>query len=74
MTDISNFNLSVSQSEDLFTVAEAAKKLKISVATLNRIRARKDIAFYLFGASRVLISSRHIQDYQRRCERNGGAE
>ena len=73
MTDIYNPGSADNQSEELFTVAEAAKKLKISIATLNRVRARKEIAFYLFGASRVLISSRYIQDYLRRREQNGGA-
>ena len=74
MTDLFNSSSPDNQSEQLFTVSEAAKLLKNSVATLNRVRNRKEISFYLFGASRVLISSRHIQDYLRRREQNGGAE
>jgi excisionase family DNA binding protein len=52
----------------LMTKAEAARILRISVATLDRRIADGSIAYYKQGWQ-VFFSEQHIEDYMARCEK-----
>ena len=46
-----------------YTEAEAAKWLRISRATLQRARYRKEISYYRMGNNRNVYASHHLKDY-----------
>ena len=65
-TEISGTKLDPSsddQSAQIFTEAEAAKLLKISRVTLQRIRLRGEIAFARIGGTRVIYTNKHLEAY-----------
>lgn len=51
----------------LLTKAEAADQLRISLAMLNRLLAKRCIPYIKVGA-RVLIRQNHIDNYLAKCE------
>lgn len=55
--------LTTSQQPAVFTEAEAARLLKVSRITLQRIRLRGEIAFSRVGGTRVIYTSRHLEEY-----------
>ena len=62
-----NIPQTVSKTETLYTVEEAAKKYKVSTITLYRARKAKQLAFYQIGR-RVLMSQSHLDNYFASCE------
>jgi hypothetical protein len=52
-----------------FTEVEAAKWLKVSRITLQRIRLRNEIAFSRVGGTRVIYTLKHLEDYLASRER-----
>jgi hypothetical protein len=59
--------------EPLFTEAEAAEILRVSVSTIRGLRLRKMIAFYRFGPKsdsfgRVFYSENHIRSFKQQSE------
>jgi len=52
-----------------FTEIEAAKWLKVSRITLQRIRLRNEIAFSRVGGTRVIYTLKHLEDYLASRER-----
>lgn len=60
---------SVADIPSTFTEPEAARWLKISRVTLQRIRLRGDIGFCRIGGTRVLYTSKHLEDYLTATER-----
>ncbi len=47
---------------ELFTELEAAKFLRISIASMQRIRYRQEIAYHKIGG-RILYSRAHLENY-----------
>ncbi len=64
-------NTDNSKTQENYTEKEAAKWLKISRATLQRARYRKDISFYRMGNNRIVYARRHLDAYCQRCEQGG---
>jgi hypothetical protein len=59
--------------ESLFTEAEAAEMLRISVSCLRKLRTRRKITFYRFGPKsdsfgRVFYSENHIRSFKQQSE------
>ncbi len=55
--------------QNIFTEPEAARWLKVSRITLQRIRLRGEIAFSRVGGTRVIYTQKHLIDYLNSRER-----
>lgn len=53
----------------VFTEPEAARLLRISRVTLQRIRLRGEISFSRIGGTRVIYTEKHLGDYLAARER-----
>lgn len=53
----------------IFTEPEAAKWLKVSRITLQRIRLRGEIAFSRIGGTRVIYTAQHLSDFLKSREK-----
>jgi excisionase family DNA binding protein len=61
------------EQSDLFTKAEAAEKLRVSPSTVDRLRARGEIAWVAVGGS-VRFRREALDEYIRRAERPARSE
>lgn len=73
MTESTQEKAQPNQTQEIYSINEAAKYLRISRVTLYRIRESGKISFRRIGAGRIVFTQNDLKEYLKRQKTNAHA-